>query len=411
MVSKTFSILFYFKKAKNNLKNNSPIYMRITVDGHRVECSTKREWNPSKWSAISARAIGTKEDAKSLNAYLDTLQAKVHEIHRHLINEEQCVSAQKIKDKLTGTVEHRKMILEIFAEHNAKLEKLVGNGYAPLTLKRYKTSLSHTAEFITWKFNLKDIDIQKLNYEFISDYEFYLRSVRKCGHNSTMKYLANFKKVVLLCVKKGWLNKDPFYGFKLAKKEIVRDYLTQDELNAVAAKEFGALRLSIVRDIFLFSCYTGLAYVDVRKLKRSEISVGMDGEKWIFTSRQKTEVPSRIPLLPTCIDILNRYEEHPQCMNRDTVLPVWSNQKMNEYLKEIADLCGIRKRLTYHIARHTFATIVTLNNGVLIETVARMLGHKSLRTTQHYAKILDKKVSDDMQILKSKLYLRREGLR
>jgi len=377
--------------------------MRITVDGQRVELSTKREWTPARWSAMAGRAIGTKEDAKSINSFLDTLQAKVHEIHRSLINDEQSISAQKIKEKLTGVSEQPKMILEIFADHNGQLEELVGMGYAPLTLKRYNTALRHSREFILYKYKLNDLEISKLNYEFISEYEFYLKSIRKCGHNSSMKYLANFKKVVLICVKKGWLDKDPFYGFKLARKEVIRDFLTQQELDTMAAKEFCTSRLTIVRDIFLFSCYTGLAYVDVRKLKRSEIGIGMDGEKWIFTSRQKTEVLSRIPLLPVCIDIIKRYEDHPQCVSRNSVLPVWSNQKMNEYLKEIADLCGITKRLTYHIARHTFATTVTLNNGVPIETVARMLGHKSLRTTQHYAKILDKKVSEDMQLLKKKL--------
>jgi site-specific recombinase XerD len=406
MVSKTFSILFYFKSGKTSAKGTLPIYMRITIDGQRVELSTKREWTPGRWSAVAGRATGTKEDAKAINAYLDTLQVKVHEIHRSLINDEQQISAQKIKEKLLGVSERPKMILEIFEEHNKQLEQLVGNGYAPLTLKRYRTALRHAREFIKYKYRLKDLDISKLNYEFISEYDFYLKSVRKCGHNSTIKYLRNFKKIVLLCVKKGWLNKDPFYGFKLANKEVVRDFLTQQELDTMANKEFAAVRLTIVRDIFLFSCYTGLAYVDVRKLKRSEIGIGMDGEKWIFTSRQKTEVPSRVPLLPVCLDIIKRYEDHQQCVIRNTVLPVWSNQKMNEYLKEIADVCGINKRLTYHIARHTFATTVTLNNGVPIETVARMLGHKSLRTTQHYAKILDKKVSEDMQILKDKLVKR-----
>jgi site-specific recombinase XerD len=218
-----------------------------------------------------------------------------------------------------------------------------------------------------------------------------------------MKYLANFKKIVLVCVKKGWQQKDPFYGFSIAPKDVNREFLTQEELDAIAAKQFTALRINIVRDVFLFSCSTGLAYVDVHKLKRSEICTGVDGEKWVFTSRQKTEEPSRLPWLPVCLEIVKRYEQHPQCIANDRVLPVWSNQKMNEYLKEIADLCGIKKRLTYHIARHTFATTVTLNNRVPIETVAKMLGHKSLKTTQHYAKILDKKISEDMQVLRQKL--------
>jgi integrase len=217
-----------------------------------------------------------------------------------------------------------------------------------------------------------------------------------------MKYLANFKKVVLICVKKGWIHKDPFQGFKLAKREVERPFLTESELREISSKQFATERHNYVKDIFLFSCYTGLAYADVKKLNRIEIAVGVDGEQWIFTKRQKTETATRVPLLPEALQILNRYEDHPQCINEGKILPVLSNQKMNAYLKEIADVCGINKNLTFHIARHTFATTVTLSNGVPMETVSKMLGHKNLRTTQHYAKILDKKVSEDMLALRNK---------
>jgi len=165
---------------------------------------------------------------------------------------------------------------------------------------------------------------------------------------------------------------------------------------------FSIERLEIVKNIFLFSCYSGLAYADVQKLKRSEIRIGIDGEKWIFTKRQKTDVSSRIPLLSPALKIINSFEQHPQCKNQDRVLPVLSNQKMNSYLKEIADACGINKNLTYHLARYTFATTITLSNGVPIETVSKMLDHRNIKTTQHYAKILDKKISDDMRSLRLK---------
>jgi site-specific recombinase XerD len=188
----------------------------------------------------------------------------------------------------------------------------------------------------------------------------------------------------------------------MAKREVERTPLTEFEVNALSTKVFPVMRLNIVRDIFLFSCMTGLAYADVQKLKRSEISIGVDGEKWIFTRRQKTDIISRIPLLPIAQEILNRYMDNEQCKNEDRVLPVLSNQKMNAYLKEIADLCGINKNLTYHIARHTFATTITLSNGVPIETVSKMLGHRNLKTTQHYAKILDRKISDDMKNIRVK---------
>lgn len=403
MVSRTFSVLFRLKKPLNYFKGPQPIYLRITVDGERVELSTQRECEPTKWNSAVGRGIGTKEDIKLLNGFLECLQRKVYENFQTLLEEKEIITAEKIKSRLLGCVEKPKMIIEIFKDHNDKIKELVGNGYAPLTYKRYNTSLEHTKEFIKLKFKKSDFEILKLNYEFIAEYEHYLRTIRKCGHNSTMKYLSNFKKVVLLCVKKGWLSRDPFYGFNLAKKQVNRQFLTQQELNQIELKEFSTSRINIVRDIFLFSCYTGLAYVDVYKLRRSEIRIGIDGEQWIFISRQKTEDPCPIPLLPVCIKILKRYEEHLKCLNDDRALPVWSNQKMNEYLKEIADVCGITKLLTYHLARHTFATTVTLNNGVPIETVAKMLGHRSLRTTQHYAKILHKKISEDMLVLKNRL--------
>lgn len=279
---------------------------------------------------------------------------------------------------------------------------MVGKEYAPGTLERYQTSLDHTRSFIQWKYGVDDLNIRRLNHEFISEYAFWLKSVRNCAHNTTMKYLANFKKIVLRCVRNGWLQRDPFCDFRLTKKEVVRTALTETELQTIGTKKFGSERLTYVRDIFLFSCYTGLAYIDVKKLKRSEISAGIDGEQWIFTRRQKTETPSKIPLLPKALEIAQRYADHPQCCNAGNVLPVLSNQKMNAYLKEIADVCGISKNLTFHIARHTFATTITLSNGVPIETVSKMLGHKSLKQTQHYAKILDRKVSDDMKLLKEK---------
>jgi len=208
---------------------------------------------------------------------------------------------------------------------------------------------------------------------------------------------------VLLCVKRKWLAYDPFAEYSLARRENVRPFLTETELTKIAKKAFPTDRLTVVRDIFLFSCYTGLAYADVQKLQQSEIIIGFDRQHWIDTRRQKTDSATRIPLLPFPLALIKKYEDHPVCQAKGTVLPILSNQKMNAYLKEIADTCGIKKTLTFHIARHTFATTITLSNGVPIESVAKMLGHKNLKQTQHYAKVLDFKVSKDMQVLKDKL--------
>ena len=399
----TISILFFTRIASKRTGNLLPIYLRITVNGQRIEQSTHRFVQRSQWLPAAGRIKGTHTEARVLNGFLDTLRNKVYMIERGMIQDGSEVTYQSFKDRWFGLKQKAPLLLEVFKQHNEELALLSGKDYAPLTVKRYSTALKHTREFIQWKFNLFDIEINKLNYEFISSYSFYLKSVRNCNHNSAMKYLKNFKKVVLLCIKNGWLHKDPFIGFKLNTHEVERPFLSESELKSIAEKEFPAMRLNYVKDIFLFSCYTGLAYIDVQKLKRSEVGVGVDGEKWIFIKRQKTHTPARIPILPHAEELMNKYKDHSQCIIKDHVLPVCSNQKMNMYLKEIADACGIRKILTFHIARHTFATTVTLNNGVPIESVSKMLGHKNLRTTQHYAKILDLKVSEDMKALKEKL--------
>ena len=402
-MDKTFGLLFHLKKENKNYDDQLTVYMRITVDGSYCEISTKRKCSSSSWNASAGRINGKSDQAKAFNSYLDTLQQKVFEAKRKLIETDKEISAESIKDLLLGRNKQRpQMLLEVFKYHNEQIAALVGQEYAPGTLDRYQTSYRHTQSFLDWRYKLKDIDISKLNYEFISEYEFWLKSVRKCGHNTTIKYLSNFKKIIIRCIKNGWLQKDPFIGFNMTKKEVERTALTEYELELLETKKFHIQRLELVKNIFLFSCYTGLAYADVQKLKRSEIVIGIDGEKWIFTKRQKTDSPSRIPLLPVALGILRLYEDDPQCKFRDRVLPVLSNQKMNSYLKEIADSCGINKNLTYHIARHTFATTVTLSNGVPIETVSRMLGHRNIKTTQHYAKILDRKISDDMMDLRQK---------
>ena len=391
------------KQSKNQKTNERYVYLRITVDGASKELSTKRVWDPNRWNQSSGRAMGTKEDVKSLNAYLDSLSSKIFQAKRMLLEADKQVTAEALKNFVTGQEETKRMVLEIFTEHNKKMKSLLGTEFAPGTMQRYQTSYDHTKAFIRWKYSADDLELKDLNYEFVSDYAYWLKGIRKCNHNSAMKYLANFKKIVLECIKKGWISSDPFIGFKTTRKEVVRVALTKTEINSLVTKKFHCERLEYVKDIFVFSCYTGLAYIDVKKLKRSQIVKGEDGEQWIITKRQKTDSPTRLPLLPVALEIMNKYKNHPKCCIDDYVLPVLTNQKMNAYLKEIADTCGIDKNLTFHIARHTFATTITLSNGVPIETVSKMLGHKSLKQTQHYAKILDLKISEDMATLKERL--------
>lgn len=402
------NVLFYARKSKANQNGLVPIYMRVTIAGQRFETGTKRFIELEKWSAEAGKLKSNSVEAREVNDFLESLRIRAVDIQKKVLLEGKEFTAKEFSNRWYGVVQKERMLLEIFQYHNDQFKALIGKDVALGTWHRYETSLEHTRSFTYWKFKKADLAISQLTYEFITDYEFWLKSVRNCNHNTTMKYLANFKKIILICVKNGWLQRDPFYGYKMVKREVERAYLTWDEINTIASKTFVSERLNQVRDTFLFSCYTGLAYIDVKQLKSTEIAIGIDGQKWIFTHRQKTETASRIPLLPPALALIEKYQGHPQCITHNTVLPILSNQKMNAYLKEIADVCGINKPLTFHSARHTFATSVTLSNGIPIESVGKMLGHKNLKTTQHYAKILDKKVSDDMQSLRSKFAINTE---
>jgi site-specific recombinase XerD len=399
------SILFYAKRAKTNVNGLVPIYSRITVNGKRIELTTGRFVEFSKWSAEAGKMKGTTDEARSINSQLDILKLKIIDAQMELVHKNIPVTSESLKLKLTGSAERPRMLVPIFQDHNNKIKELIGKEYAAGTLERYATSLKHTIEFLGWKFKISDIDIKQIDHAFITDYEFYLRSVRNCSNNTAVKYIKNFNKIIKICLANDWLDKNPFNNYKSKIKEVERDFLSEEELQSILNKDFKTDRLSLVRDIFIFSCFTGLAYIDVKNLTKSHISIGIDGEKWIYTHRQKTESASKIPILPITQMIIDKYENHPQSNNQDVLLPILSNQKMNAYLKEIAAICEIEKELTFHIARHTFATTVTLTNGVPIESVSKMLGHKNIKTTQHYAKILDKKVSDDMAILKKKFAL------
>ncbi|MDK2772557.1 MAG: site-specific integrase, partial [Flavobacterium sp.] len=396
------AILFYIKRAKVNNLGVCPIYTRVTVNAKRFEFSTNKYINPDKWSSEGSKVKGTNEEARTINSHLDYLKNQVLEAEKKLFKKDISITSENLKNELFGFSETKRMLVPIFQDHNNKIKELVGKEYAPGTLERYTTSLKHTIEFMQWKYNVSDIDITKIDHAFITDYEFWLRSVRNCANNTAVKYIKNFNKIIKICLANDWLDKNPFANYKSKVKEVERVYLNEDEIQTIIEKDFKTERLSLVRDIFLFSCFTGLAYIDVKNLTKSHISYGIDGEQWIFTHRQKTESASKIPILPVTQIIIDKYENHPQCLNEDKLLPILSNQKMNAYLKEIAGVCEIEKELTFHIARHTFATTVTLTNGVTIESVSKMLGHKNLRTTQHYAKVFDIKVIEDMKIFKDK---------
>jgi hypothetical protein len=281
MVNKNFKLLFYLKKPKGYRSGTCPIYLRVTVDGQRFEVAMKRECEPEKWNISAGRKIGQKEDVRSLNAYLDSVQVKVFEVQRAFFDSGKVVTAQIVKDKLLGVEEKPITILDAFKEHNQEMLALVGKDYTLSTYNKYEAALRNLKRFLQHKFKVKDVRIENLNYGFISDYAFYLKVTRHISHNTVMRYLKYIKKVVLLCVKYGWLNRDPFFAYKISFKDVDRRPLDTDELSRISNKDFDNYRLQRVRDIFLFCCYTGLAYVDVQKLRRSNVVKGFDGKKWL----------------------------------------------------------------------------------------------------------------------------------
>lgn len=401
-MSHSLSLLFYIKKSKADDLGKANIYLRITLDGKRAECSVRRKVKFNEWNSRTQLVIGNSIVAQEINRELGIIKNKIYSIQQQFQRTEKEYNSFDLRDTYLGKDKTQKMLLEIFQEHNDKVESLIGKDFAAGTAERYRTCKNHVAAFIKQNYKKNDIPIQDVDHKFITGIEYYLKTSRKCAHNSTIKYITNFKKIIRIAHANDWIDKDPFLHWKAKLKIIDREFLTEEEIQKIIELKLKMERLDQVRDIFIFCCFTGLAYADVKKLNRCDISLGADGEEWVKTKRSKTDTRSNIPILPIAKAIIEKYKHNELLIEKDLVLPVLSNQKMNAYIKEIATLAGITKNLTFHLARHTFATTVTLTNGVPIESVSKMLGHTNLKTTQHYAKILDMKVSKDMKILRNK---------
>jgi len=399
----SFSLLAYPRGNDINKSGEVPLYMRITVNGKRSEFSLKEHIILENWDSRSGILKGSGGKAKNVNRYITEVKGRLYQIQKEIYSEGKSLTSLKIKDTFLGKVSKQKMLLEIFQNHNDQINQLIGKDFAAGTAERYRTAKKHIEGYLWKEFKLRDIAVNEVNHQFITRLEYYLKTERNCSHNTAIKYITNFKKIIRIALANNWIQDDPFVNWKAKLKIVDREFLTEGEIQKLIEKKFTTVRLDLVKDIFLFSCFTGLAYSDVKKLNSSNIVIGIDGNKWIKFNRSKTNIRSNIPLLPTAMEIINKYSFSAPITNDEVLLPILTNQKMNAYLKEIADLCEIDKNLTFHLARHTFATTVTLLNGVPIESVSKMLGHRNLKTTQHYAKILDQKVSEDMMALRSRL--------
>jgi integrase len=388
---------------RTNSDGRALIFVRITVNSQRAEISVQRHIEVARWDKKRGRVKGNNEDAREINDLIDKTILKLNSIHSACIQNSDVVTAASIKEKFYGKQAKSKNLMDVFQQHNDWIKERIGIDYAKATHRRFTVTYEHIAAFIKLKYKLEDIPLRSLKYSFVTDFEHYLKTVRRCNHNSSLKYVRIFRRVINKSVVNGWLEKDPFVAYRAKLKECRRVILTADELQTLATKVIDTLRLDQVRDVFVFCCYTGLSYVDVEKLNRSHIVKGFDGEYWINIDRTKTGSSSNVPLLPKAIEIIEKYKNNTERGVRTCLLPVISNQRLNAYLKELCVICGLNKKLTFHSARHTFATTVTLTNGVPLETVSSMLGHKNIRTTQLYAKVVQEKVSRDMQTLRKSL--------
>lgn len=402
----TFGIQFVIRLPKQKKDETAAVYARITVNGRRTEISLKTKVSINNWDDVKGKAKGKREEIVKLNSHMEHVRSLIFDCYHQLIQQSKPVTVEAIKAMYLGEDIEEKMTLLKLVEYHTQVAV---SKLAPGTMKNYYTTESYLKKFVKNQYRKSDIILEELNYRFILDFENFLNNYKPSDHhkplnnNGVMKHMERLRKMVNMAVMMDWLEKDPFSKYKLHFDKVERGYLTNEELKLLSKKSFKIERLQSVLDMFLFSCHTGLAYIDIFNLTQANIAKGIDGEDWLMTNRQKTNTPVRVPLLPEAVQLIKKYKDHPVAVAKGSLFPVISNQRMNGYLKEIAEICGINKNFTFHLARHTFATTVTLSNGVPIESVSKMLGHTSIRTTQIYAKVVEHKLSEDMQNLRKRM--------
>lgn len=397
MSKNNISIFVWLYKTKINKKGLSPICIRVSYGSQRKTISTGHTISTDRWDSAKSRVKGSTEEARQINDYLQSTQVRLVNLFNEMFKEGD-INLDKLVDRFFGRDTNPMTLMELVKYHNEDFHKRIGIDYTFSTYEKYDILRKKLELFIPSKYGKADIRLKDLTPVFVADFDYYLKQNDGNKHNTVVKYITNLKKIVNMAVINGWLLKSPFAGYKSAYKDVERVYLTLPELKAIEQKEFKMERLSLVKDLFLFQCYTGLAYSDMAKLTDKDISTGVDGGKWIIIRRKKTDVRSTIPLLPMALSILGRYQG-----KNAKLLPCYAIQKFNSYLGEIADLCEVNKNLTSHVGRRTFATTVALANGVSIETISKILGHSSTKITHQYAVVTDLKVSEEMKRLKGKL--------
>jgi integrase len=346
----TFRILFYIKKNAVKSNGKAPVMARVTLNSEIAQFSLKCDVNPAEWNPKVGRAIGKSAASQQLNGLLDNFRASITHHFREISDREASVTAEKVKNAFLGLQTRNDSLLNLFEENNKNLEVQIGKGVSRLTHQRYVRTSTRLREFMKYKYNISDINLKEINHSFLCDFEIYLKTIHSCGQNTTAKFMQRFKSITTIAKNNGWIHADPFANYQCHIEKTERPFLTEQELERIMQKKFSVKRLEQVRDVFIFSCFCGLAYIDVFNLRENNIHTVFDDSLWIIGKRVKTGVSYRVPLLEIPAMIIKKYKGTMQ--NRD-LLPVISNQKMNTYLKEIADFCGIDKKLSFHVARHS----------------------------------------------------------
>lgn len=399
MERNSFNVLFFLKKTKLLKNGEASVCMRITVNRVRIETNIRKSINPSLWNQAKECSRGKDRKSNDLNKFIDEAKIRLYNIHYELKEEGLVITAEILRDKFfcLEKKEEPKTLITTFQEHNDQCRQLVGKDFVLITVRRYESCKRYLAELIKIKYEKEDLPLKDINGEFIRAFDFYLKTEKDCAQNTVIRYMKCLKKITNLSLANEWIMKDPFMGIKFQEKEVNRAFLTWDELQTVINKKFELPRIDLVRDIFIFCAFTGLSFIDVKQLTSEHIVKDREGNYWIRKARQKTKNMCNIPLLDIPLAVIEKYKNYPKCQKENVLLPVPCNQKMNSYLKKISDLCGIKKNLSTHTARHSYATSVCLANGVSIENVAKMLGHSDIKMTKRYARVLDQSILSDMK--------------
>jgi len=351
MKRQTFNVLFFIRKTRALKSGENPIMLRISIDGQLAEIQLKRAVKPNLWNQKKERCTGKDATSIEINRYLDSVKLRLLDIHRNMELEDKLINSMEIKRKFLGLDEEHKMFFQVFQEHNDKCRELIGIDYVKVIISRFDICLKYMREMALKKHRMKDIPLKEVNHAFIQDYIHFLKTEKGLSENTLIRYMKVIKKITNLALANDWMTKNPFVNIRFHEQEVHKEFLTKEELEILRIKEFDIPRLELVRDVFLFQCWTGLAFIDVSKLKEEHIVPDNEGNLWIRKARQKTKIMCNVPLLDIPLQILAKYEGHPYCQKKGILLPVMANQKLNSYLKEIADLCGIKKKLSIHTGR------------------------------------------------------------